>query len=173
MNFVPAISRVTDTVAPIISNLLSPAKLGWAATRFPSGLNCLVVQQSINTLFSEQIADGDFEFLQDRTLQIEILDAQLFIGLGYQQDKIKCLHFDSQPLKADASLSIKTHHAIKLIQQEIDPDTLFFQRKLKISGDTELAHNVKNTIDTLDPEVMPTLIMKLISEYEQRVLNDK
>jgi predicted lipid carrier protein YhbT len=54
------------------------------------------------------------------------------------------------------------------VQQEVDPDTLFFQRKLKINGDTELAHHVKNTIDTLDPEVIPGFMLTLMEQYKLR-----
>ena len=173
MNFVPSASNVSKKIAPLMSNLLSPVKLGWLATRFPMKLNCLAVQQLINNIFSEQISDGDFNFLEDRLLQIEILDAGLFIGLSYNHNRIKCSHFDTHSIDSDVTLSIDTNNAIKLIQQEIDPDTLFFHRKLKINGDTELAHHVKNTIDTLDPEVIPSLLMKLITEYKQRVLSDQ
>lgn len=171
MSIIPLTSSLTASFDSFISKLISPPNLGWVATRLPTKLNYLAVQQIINKLFSEQISDGDFEFLEDRLLQIEILDAQLFVGLSYSKGSIKCLHFDSHSITSDASLSIDTQNAIKLIQQEIDPDTLFFQRKLKINGDTELAHHVKNTIDTLDPEIMPALVMKLISEYELRVLD--
>lgn len=39
-----------------------------------------------------------------------------------------------------------------------DPDTLFFQRRLRIEGDTELGLYVKNLMDAIDLESMPTLL---------------
>lgn len=172
MNFAPTASKISETLSQSVSKLLQPTKLGWMAVKLPMKLNCLVIQQMANTVFAEQIAEGDFEFLESRLLQVEILDANIFVGLSYNQNRISCVHFDDSGIVSDVTLSIDTENAIKLIRQEIDPDTLFFQRKLKINGDTELAHHVKNTIDTLDPEIIPDLLMKLITEYEQRVLND-
>lgn len=172
MSFVPAISNASTTVGSLVSKLLSPEKLSWVATKLPMKLNCLVIGQVINSVFAEQIAEGDFDFLEDQQLQIEVLDADLFVAISFSENKIQCTHFASHATESDASLSIDTGNAIKLIQQEIDPDTLFFHRKLKISGDTELAHQVKNTIDTIDPEVIPGLLMRLISEYKQRILGD-
>ena len=37
-----------------------------------------------------------------------------------------------------------------LAAREADPDTLFFNRRLVVQGDTEIALLVKNTLDTID-----------------------
>jgi O2-independent ubiquinone biosynthesis accessory factor UbiT len=39
----------------------------------------------------------------------------------------------------------------KLVTRQEDPDTLFFTRRLKLEGDTELGLLVKNTLDALEP----------------------
>jgi predicted lipid carrier protein YhbT len=39
---------------------------------------------------------------------------------------------------------------LRLANREADPDTLFFDRKLSIEGDTELGLLLKNTLDTID-----------------------
>ena len=172
MSFITVTSRVQQNFGALVQKAISPANLGWLSTRMPKTLNCIATEKLINKAFAEQISEGDFDFLQDRFLQIEILDANLYVGLSYSRNKIICVHFSDQSTQSDVTLSIDTKNAIKLVQQEIDPDTLFFQRKLKINGDTELAHHVKNTIDTLDPEVIPSFIMKILAEYNQRVLVD-
>ena len=170
MSFLSSLPAPPSGVRTFVKKLVSPPAIGWVSTKVPSTINCIATQMIINHTFCEQIADGDFDFLQNRMLQIEILDAGLYVGLSFNQNKITCTHFDNTSIEADATLSIDTPNAISLIQQQVDPDTLFFQRKLKINGDTELAHNVKNTIDTLDPEVIPKLLMKFIVEYKERVL---
>ena len=43
-----------------------------------------------------------------------------------------------------------------------DPDTLFFQRRLKIEGDTELGLEVKNLIDAIDIEQLPSSFHDLV-----------
>ena len=168
MSLATVTSHLQQRLEPVVSRFIKPQVLSNIATRMPRKLNFVVVEKFLNTAFAEQISDGDFEFLGGRVLQVEIIDANLFVGLGFSHNKIICNHFDSQACTSDATLSIDTLNAINLIQQEVDPDTLFFQRKLKINGDTELAHHVKNTIDTLDPEVIPGFMLKLIEQYKLR-----
>lgn len=170
MNLTAVTSHLQQTLDPLFNRLIKPEQLCLVATRMPQQLNRMMVQKLLNNAFAEQISDGDFEFLEGRLLQVEIIDAHLFIGLSYGHNKISCKHFNQHPCSSDVTLSVDTLSAITLIQQEVDPDTLFFQRKLKINGDTELAHHVKNTIDTLDPEVIPSFLLKLISLYKLKVL---
>ncbi|WP_168204292.1 ubiquinone anaerobic biosynthesis accessory factor UbiT [Aliikangiella coralliicola] len=135
-------------------------------------LNTNLVSKLCNRIFDEQIHEGDFDILKNRTVQISFSDANLSIAFSFDNNKIHCKHFSEIKNSADADLSIITADAIRLIKQEVDPDTLFFQRRLKISGDTELAHHIKNTVDTLNPELIPPVIMKLISDYQSRILVD-
>ncbi len=171
MHLVKVKSHIQQTLNPVLEKFVQPQILSRLATGLPRRLNFAIVQKILNTAFAEQLAEGDFNFLSGRRLQIEIIDAGLFIGLGHSQNKLSCLHFDHHACQSDVTLSVDALNAISLIQQEVDPDTLFFQRKLKIKGDTELAHHVKNTIDTLDPETIPQVIMKTISLYRQQVLD--
>ncbi|WP_459827044.1 ubiquinone anaerobic biosynthesis accessory factor UbiT [Hydrogenophilus islandicus] len=50
---------------------------------------------------------------------------------------------------------------LALIAQEEDSDTLFFQRRLRISGDTAMGLLIKNTLDALPREVVPSLFFSL------------
>jgi predicted lipid carrier protein YhbT len=43
-----------------------------------------------------------------------------------------------------------------------DPDTLFFQRRLVIEGDTELGLYVKNLMDAIELEQMPKALRMLL-----------
>lgn len=163
-------NKIQKAIIPIAKRLLNPQKLSFVATKFPSRINSSIMEKLCNQAFNDQIKEGEFEFLKDNQLQIEILDAQLFIGLSYQNNKIICTHFNQQPTESDVTLSVSSLDAISLIQQQVDPDTLFFQRKLKIKGNTDLAHQVKNTIDTLDPNVIPKLALNLIAQYKRLIL---
>ena len=170
MSFTAVTNHIHQTLSPVVNGFVSPRNLGRIARFMPRKFNAQLIQSLLNRAFSEQIEEGDFEFLSGRVLQVEIRDAGLFIGLTYTGNKIICNHFASVAVDSDVSLSIDTLGAIKLVQQEVDPDTLFFHRKLKISGDTELAHHVKNTIDTLNPALIPPLVIRLLAEYRARVL---
>jgi O2-independent ubiquinone biosynthesis accessory factor UbiT len=54
-----------------------------------------------------------------------------------------------------------------------DPDTLFFQRRLKIEGDTELGLEVKNLIDGIDIEQLPHSIHGVVSCFADFVQNTR
>ena len=162
--------QLQKTFDPLLARLLRPQSLARVATRMPERMNVLLVEQMLNRALTEQIAEGDFDFLQRRVLQVEVLDAHLFVGVSFDRNRLSCRYFRATVGEPDVTLSIASVDAIDLIQQQVDPDTLFFQRKLKINGDTELAHHVKNTIDTLSPEVIPGVLLKLLQLYQRRCL---
>ena len=164
------LERIQQSIEPFAKRIFTPAKLANVATRFPFSFNVLIIEKMCHQIFKEQIDEGEFDFLTNRKVHIEITDANLNIGLSYSQQSLRCLHFSNTQYQADASLSINTSDAILLLQQAVDPDTLFFQRRLKISGDTELAHHIKNTIDTIDPDVIPSLLLSLMTFYQKKLL---
>lgn len=55
------------------------------------------------------------------------------------------------PAEPDLMFSADTAEYLKLLRREEDPDTLFFNRRLDIEGDTELGLIVKNMLDSLEP----------------------
>lgn len=56
----------------------------------------------------------------------------------------------SAKVKADLCFSACTSAYLKLLAREEDPDTLFFQRRLKIDGDAELGLIIKNMLDCVE-----------------------
>ena len=62
----------------------------------------------------------------------------------------------SQQAEADVSFSGEANDLILIAARKQDPDTLFFQRRLQIEGDTELGLYVKNLMDAIDLDAMPT-----------------
>ncbi|WP_196138046.1 SCP2 domain-containing protein [Aliikangiella sp. G2MR2-5] len=163
--------KIEQKTLSILKSLLAPSAIGKFVLTAPARLNRFAVEQAANFALRDNLTQGDFDFLDNRLLKIVILDADLQIGLTTSQQKIRCTFFRKVDKEAaDATLSIDTSNAIKLIQQKVDPDTLFFQRKLKISGDTELAHHVKNTIDNLSPDLLPDILTSLLAKYDSKVL---
>ncbi|MNE85740.1 SCP-2 sterol transfer family protein [compost metagenome] len=59
---------------------------------------------------------------------------------------------------ADVSFSGTANDLILIAARKEDPDTLFFQRRLHIEGDTELGLYVKNLMDSIDLDTMPLLL---------------
>lgn len=53
--------------------------------------------------------------------------------------------------EADVSFSADASDLLMIAARKQDPDTLFFQRRLVIEGDTELGLYVKNLMDAIEP----------------------
>ena len=54
----------------------------------------------------------------------------------------------------DLTISANAQDFLLLAQRQEDPDTLFFNRRLSMEGDTELGLVVKNAIDALELPVL-------------------
>lgn len=98
----------------------------------------------------------DFGFLEGRTVRIVVEDLGARATLRYANDR-----FRPAPADAPADVSFRAAAAdyLKLLRRAEDPDTLFFQRKLRIEGDTELGLRLKNLLDSIEP---PAWFIKLV-----------
>ena len=54
----------------------------------------------------------------------------------------------------DLTISANAQDFLRLAQRQEDPDTLFFNRRLSMEGDTELGLLVKNALDALELPVL-------------------
>jgi len=116
---------------------------------------------ALHSVFSEAIEEGDFEFLQGKWLKIEITDLALTWWLSFDQDSLIMASKDHNIIE-DVSFSATGDDLILIAGRKQDPDTLFFQRRLRIEGDTELGLEVKNLIDAIDVEQLPNSIHSLV-----------
>ena len=92
--------------------------------------------------------DADFSFLEDRSVRIIIEDLGARASLRYANGHFRPASADTE---ADVSFRASTESYLKLLRRTEDPDTLFFQRRLVIEGDTEVGLALKNLLDATDP----------------------
>lgn len=128
-------------------------KLAEASFQFiPFALQKQVLEKTLGELFSEAIEDEDLDFLIDRAITIRIDHTVLHWQLGF--DGMRFI-VEKPNGKASACISGELSEFILLASRKEDPDTLFFQRRLSIEGNTELSLAVKNLLDTLDLSQLP------------------
>lgn len=120
----------------------------------PFALQRQVLEQVLRWQFREALAEGDLEFLAGRWLKIEVSDMALQWYMTLEDGRLKV----SQQAQADVSFSGNANDLILIAARKEDPDTLFFQRRLRIEGDTELGLYVKNLMDAIDLASMPNLL---------------
>ncbi len=80
---------------------------------------------------------------------IEVTDIKLSFSLGLKSGK---LIYNQQRQPTNLHISAKSYDFLAMVTRKTDPDTLFFQRKIKMQGSTELGLYVKNFLDAFDVE---------------------
>lgn len=123
------------------------------------------MQQGLNRVFAEAIADGLFDILDDRWVQLCIHD----LGLHWCITKSPRSNHLRVARHAPAEVTIggNWREFLLLASRQEDPDTLFFRRRLQIDGDTELGLAVKNLIDSLDSESLPKWLWRTVETLGQ------
>lgn len=122
----------------------------------------------VNKVLEEAIEDGDLDFLSDKWLEVKVTDLNKSWFFSFDDSEIKV---SAVPQQADASIAGEMNMFVLMSAQTVDPDTLFFRRKLVIEGDTELGLEVKNLLDTIEFEALPNLLKVPVREYAGLVDN--
>ncbi|RHW76154.1 SCP2 domain-containing protein [Colwellia sp. RSH04] len=127
---------------------------------------------ALHSIFREAIEDGDFEFLQGKWLKISITDLQLDWWISFDEDQL-IMAAPNEHIQEDVSFSATGDDLVLIAGRKQDPDTLFFQRRLKIEGDTELGLEVKNLIDAIDIEQLPSTVHDLVEMSASFIQNTR
>lgn len=138
---------ITDVLARAIVPVL-----GQSARLIPFGFQKMTLESILPKVFAEAILDGDLDCLENRLLEVFVRDLNTGWQISLLQGQIKVMPALGG---ADVTISGEAHDFFLLVSRQEDPDTLFFQRRLTIEGDTELGLEVKNLLDSLDLDNLP------------------
>ena len=100
------------------------------------------------------VSRSALEPLQGKSVCLEASDLGTRVRVAYDGSRFRA-YAGSAP--ADLSIRSSVPGFLALALRREDPDTLFFTRRLVITGDTELGLVVKNVLDAID---WPRLPMK-------------
>lgn len=129
----------------------------------PKFLRFQSVQAVLNRVFAEAIEDGDLDFLEDRTLIMKIEDANFSLAITavHLNGKlvIRCLDTELGEATIRGNLAAFVHLGAKTM----DPDMLFFQRKLVTEGDTALGLEFKNLTDAFELDKLPKPLQEALT----------
>ena len=154
-----------DTRHPLL-----PAPLSLPLKLIPARFHSTVLVAALNRIFSGDLADGELDFMQDRVLQIRVEDTGIEYRFTVADDRFMTCD-TSRP--ADLTLNGTVYHYLLLASRREDTDTLFFSRRLRLEGDTELGLYVKNFLDGLDmdahrvPGYLEAALQKSLPVYER------
>lgn len=145
----------TQVVQNAASILRSPVHL------LPQSVQKKALLEGLKMVFREALEDGDFDFLEGKWLKVSVTDMELSWYISYEADKLVVADC---PIKEDVSFSGNLNDLVLIAGRKEDPDTLFFQRRLSIEGDTELGLEVKNLMDSVDLESLPQPLQTLLNQ---------
>ena len=158
---------------PDISTAASPAfprLLALPLGLIPGKVHSTAVVILLNRVFASALREGELDFLQGRTLRVHVRDMRLEFCLSLVQGRLVAGRKGRLP---DLSISGNLHAFLLLAARREDTDTLFFQRRLCMEGDTELGLEVKNFLDARDLEAhwfshqLEELLQKALPLYER------
>lgn len=140
-----------------LARLPGITKLPWPGPfrYLPKHAQLFVAEQVCNRLLKEQMMDGDIDFLDGVALRVQIRDMGFDWDVSKKGNRLK---FSKGKDGAETTFSGNSKEFLLLVSRREDPDTLFFQRRLSIEGDTELGLQIKNLIDSIDLDEFPTIL---------------
>jgi predicted lipid carrier protein YhbT len=145
---------IPDSVRPIIKKVIGiPGRL------IPYSAQKQVLSVVLNQAFREPLKYGELDFLEGAKVRIKVTDLNIDWLISVGSDKFTPI---ARNLKDDVCISGESPDFILLATRQADPDTLFFQRRIRIEGDTELGLGVKNTMDSMDWEDLPMPLRRLL-----------
>jgi len=155
----------SDQIHPVLPVVLSlPFKM------IPSIVHNKLLTTTLNRVFAQELKEGELNFLQDKVVKIFIDDIGIEYRFTLKQNKLSLAgHCQS----ADLSLKGTVYDYLLLASRREDTDTMFFNRRLHMHGDTELGLYVKNFLDGLDmdshkvPAYIETILNKNLPVYER------
>ena len=118
-----------------------------------------VLSLVLNQAFREPLHHGELDFLEGAKVRIRVTDLNIDWLISVDSDSFTPLE---RELEDDVRISGESPDFILLATRQADPDTLFFQRRIRIEGDTELGLGVKNTMDSMDWDDLPLPLRRLL-----------
>jgi len=135
-------------------------------TLVPTPLLNKIAQSTLNLLFAGALKSGELAFLQDRTVRVNVTDMALDLSITTRRHQLLVHKADHQE---DVTFSAEFAALVEIITAQTDPDTLFFHRRLSISGDTELGLSLKNFLDSCEPaEIIPRPVYQMLRYYQAK-----
>ena len=128
-----------------------PRPVGAVLARLPAYPGSVLLVTAINLALARHLPDDVKALLQGKRLSIRVRDARLAFDFSWNGQRFAPSAPQAQP---DLAISANAQDFMLLAQRRQDPDTLFFNRRLVMEGDTELGLVVKNALDAIELPVL-------------------
>jgi predicted lipid carrier protein YhbT len=131
-----------STPGPVLA-----APLRAVASRLPRHSSAVAFATVLNLTLRRKFPPDVLERLEGHAFSIAVDDAGFEIAFLVRHGRFVATRTPQEPL---LRFRASAWDYAQLVAQNADPDTLFFNRRLLMEGDTEIALLVKNTLDTIE-----------------------
>ncbi|MFN4341872.1 MAG: SCP2 domain-containing protein [Azonexus sp.] len=134
-----------------------PGLIARIGQKLPQWPHALVLVAGLNAaLKMKLLPESELDALTDKLFRVRILDTGGEASYTYRNGLFRPVF---RPLREpDLAFAANLSAYLQMLARQEDPDTLFFNRELEITGDTELGLIVKNMLDAIE---WPSLSAKL------------
>lgn len=133
-----------------------PAFVARLGQRLPQWPHVVALVGGLNAALKMNLLPHDsLCLLEDKLFRVRINDTGGEASYTYRNGMFRPVF---RPLREpDLAFAANLSAYLQLLARQEDPDTLFFNRELEITGDTELGLVVKNMLDAVEWPSLPRL----------------
>lgn len=140
-----------------------PASWLWKVLQFPLNVTpvrvqALAMEPMLDRVLRHRVEEGDLDFLRGEVVEIAITDLALHWYLTLEGERVRLISRGSPGVTVAGGV----REFLLLASRREDPDTLFFERRLTVEGDTELGLLVKNLLDSIELDELPVPLRRAV-----------
>jgi predicted lipid carrier protein YhbT/chorismate mutase len=135
---------------PLLRLVPPPRRLAPLLRVLPAATQKRLLERAMAKVLAAPMADGTLDFMAGRRLGIEVSDLGLRWVVELQGQQLVVVD-----TPAEATVRGTATDLLLLAGRLEDADTLFFQRRLVLTGDVELGLTARNMLDRLPWETVP------------------
>lgn len=148
---------IDPTLHPILTQCLGllppPTRLAPLLRVVPPRWLAVTLEAALRHVLSTPIRSGSLDLLLGRRIGVEVSDLDLrWVVCLDEQARLEICPV-GEP--AEATVKGSATDLLLLVSRREDADTLFFQRRLLVTGDTELGLTARNLLDQLPWNEVP------------------
>lgn len=126
-----------------------PTFIASLGSRLPQWPHALALVAGLNAALKMNLLPADeLGALEDKLFRVRVLDTGGEACYTYRQGLFRPVFTPNR--EPDLAFAANLSAYLQLLARQEDPDTLFFNRELEITGDTELGLIVKNMLDAIE-----------------------
>ncbi|WP_028994029.1 ubiquinone anaerobic biosynthesis accessory factor UbiT [Azonexus hydrophilus] len=140
----------------VIPRFRLPAFIARFGHKLPQWPHTLALVGTLNAALKlKLLPESELAALEDKLFRVRVLDTGGEANYTFRNGMFRPV-FQAQR-EPDLAFAANLSAFLQLLARQEDPDTLFFNRELEITGDTELGLIVKNMLDAIELPALPQL----------------